>query len=104
MSWIRQRNEVKLDLLQSLARSQRALARMIEALADVTEQSSETAANLKDNIHSITEYQRAMAEKVMGITLPDSVRRSKGLSQPWTNEQVGVTPHAAQYPNNHKEN
>jgi uncharacterized protein YfaP (DUF2135 family) len=90
MSWIRRQLEVKLDLLESLARSQRALSRMIESLADVTVQSADTAANLKDNIHAIAEYQKVMAEKVMGISMPDAIRRSGRLTRPWTNEQAGV--------------
>ncbi|WP_127578764.1 hypothetical protein [Paenibacillus koleovorans] len=89
MTWISERAELKLDMLHSLARSQKALARMIESLADVTEQSIDTAAGLRENIRAIAEYQRTMAEKVAEIELPDTVRRSTP-SSPWTNGSLRV--------------
>ncbi|WP_068605532.1 hypothetical protein [Paenibacillus swuensis] len=69
-------NAIKLDILRSLARSQKALARMIEQVADVTERSHKTAGHLCDNIQSISHYQRSIMLKMIGIRIK---RRRRGL-------------------------
>ncbi len=80
-SIIEQKNEVKLDLLKSLARSQKALARIIETVSIVTEVSPETARKLADHIYLIEEYQRNLTRKLTGIKVYD--RKSKEPSAPW---------------------
>lgn len=59
----------KLRLIDSIAKSQTAMARILDSLADVSDQSAETARHLAHNIQALTRYQQAMAETVCGITL-----------------------------------
>lgn len=60
---------VKLEFIRSIARSQTAMARILESLADVSEHSGETAAHLAHNISAITKYQHTMAQTVCGVSL-----------------------------------
>lgn len=61
--------EAKQELILSIARSQTAMARILESLADVSEHSRETAAHLAHNISTLTRYQHTMAQTVCGISL-----------------------------------
>lgn len=62
-------NRLKLDILESLARSQKALARMIENMADVTGQSDAASRELVSNAKWIGKYQIALAEKMTGMRI-----------------------------------
>ncbi|MUG44098.1 hypothetical protein [Paenibacillus woosongensis] len=59
----------KLRLIDSIARSQTAMARILDSLADVTDHSAETARRLAHNIQVLARYQQAIAQTVCGITL-----------------------------------
>ncbi|WP_055109173.1 hypothetical protein [Paenibacillus ihumii] len=59
----------KLRLIDSIAKSQMAMARILDSLADVSDHSAETARHLTQNIQALTKYQQAIAETVCGITL-----------------------------------
>lgn len=59
----------KQDLIRAIARSQTAMARILESLADVSTESRETATHLAQNIATLTEYQRTMAQAVCGVSL-----------------------------------
>ncbi|WP_019532826.1 hypothetical protein [Paenibacillus ginsengihumi] len=58
---------VKLHILQSLARSQRALARMIESMADLSEISGAAARDLAEHAEAIARCQRAIAANIAGV-------------------------------------
>lgn len=88
MGLIRKHNEIKVDILESLSRSQRALARIIESIADISEASEETARNLQQNIEAITRYQETLMVKLFGIR-PAKVRSSPP-AKPWTNASLKV--------------
>lgn len=60
---------VKLKLIDSIAQSQVAMARMMNSLADITGHSEATARHLAENISILTKYQDAMARTICGITL-----------------------------------
>lgn len=59
----------KLRLIDSIAKSQTAMARILDSLADVSDHSAEAARHLAQNIQTLTRYQQAIAETVCGITL-----------------------------------
>ncbi|MNW59010.1 hypothetical protein D3C74_369060 [compost metagenome] len=59
----------KLGLIESIAQSQVAMARIMSSMADITEHSETTARHLAENIKVLTKYQDAMARTVCGITL-----------------------------------
>lgn len=59
----------KLRLVDSIAKSQTAMARILDSLADVSDHSAETARHLAQNIQVLTKYQQAIAQTVCGITL-----------------------------------
>lgn len=60
--------EAKLRFIDSISQSQQAMARILGSLADVTEQSGETARHLLHNIEKLAKYQEAMARTVCGLT------------------------------------
>jgi len=62
-------NEIKLDILHTLSRCQRALADIMENMAAHTEGNAELAKHLQQNIEVIEKYQRAVAEKMMGLRI-----------------------------------
>ncbi|WP_426448789.1 hypothetical protein ACP26L_29300 [Paenibacillus sp. S-38] len=79
--------EIKLDMLHSLARSQRALARMLEAVAEVGVSTEAAARHLADNLQAISAYQRAMTVKITGLTV--GRRRRRGVpGRPWLSRRV----------------
>jgi hypothetical protein len=88
MSLGTKQNEIKLDILQSLAMSQKALARMIENIADVTDHSVGISKYLMENIEIISKYQRALTVKLTGMTFPE---RKKGKpAKPWIYQQINM--------------
>ena len=109
MSFYSKQNEAKLHILQSLARSQRALARMIEALADVQEEKARRLAadarsdrssapssaggglqgldrELTESIKAITSCQKVLAAKIAGIRI-GRLRRSQP-GKVWLNRSL----------------
>lgn len=88
MGLIRKHHELQLDILDSLARSQKALARIIESLADISATSGETARRVQVNIEAITRYQESLMVKLCGIR-PNRVRTSPP-SKPWINRAMHV--------------
>lgn len=82
--WNRER--VELHMLISLARSQRALSRMIESIADHIEGSEQLAGHVADNLKTISDYQRALMLK-----LTNQSRRTRVVGKPgkpWINKLV----------------
>ncbi|NHN30190.1 hypothetical protein G9U52_10130 [Paenibacillus sp. S3N08] len=77
---------IKLHLLTSLARSQRALTHMLESVADVSTNSKETAQQLADNIEVISKYQRQLTAKITGITIRRRARTQGRNGKPWLNQ------------------
>ncbi|MFB6366736.1 hypothetical protein ACFCP7_22250 [Paenibacillus elgii] len=86
MNWYEEENKVKLHILHSLARSQRALARMIESMADVVGGSEAAARNLLAHMEAISRYQRQIAVKMTGVRIRRLRRGSPG--RPWLGKEV----------------
>ncbi|MGQ7885124.1 hypothetical protein [Paenibacillus sp. WC2504] len=79
---------IKLDILESLARSQRALARIIESVADSVESSPQLAGQIADNLTAIVSYQRILTKKIVGLRI--RVKQKGTAKQPWLNANTGV--------------
>jgi two-component sensor histidine kinase len=92
MNWHEAENKLKLHLLHSLARSQRALARIIESMAAVAEGkansgSSEAAAEkVVEQLEAISRYQRQLTEKISGVRIRKFRRGLPG--KPWLNDSL----------------
>jgi hypothetical protein len=71
-------NELKLDILGSLARSQRALADMLEGVAALTGESPEAADQLRRQVEVLVRCQTVLAEKICGIRISRIVRGRPG--------------------------
>ncbi|NEW04433.1 hypothetical protein GK047_00140 [Paenibacillus sp. SYP-B3998] len=82
------RDSIELHMLTSLARSQRALCRMLESVADQVEASQQLAQHLSENMEMISNYQRALIQKITKLT---PRKRSTGKpADPWINKLVAV--------------
>lgn len=104
MNIIEKQNEAKLHILNSLARSQRALAKMVESMAEIYSVSGEkSGANSKEAGHSasglpafnrdlveqmraLAGYQKILAGKIAGIR-PRRIRKSKP-GKVWLNDRI----------------
>ncbi|WP_025692261.1 hypothetical protein [Paenibacillus zanthoxyli] len=72
---------VKLEMIRSIARSQAALAAILETIADLTGHSELAARKLCDNVRVLSEYQSAMCRMMSGISLH---QHKEGIpSAPW---------------------
>jgi len=60
---------VKLEMIRSIARSQAALATILESIAELTEHSELTARKLSENVRVLSQYQSAMCRMMSGISL-----------------------------------
>ena len=85
---------VKHKLIDSIAMSQTALARILSSLADMSEHSLDTARHLAQNIEILAKYQNAIARSVCGISLH---RVHYGTpSSPWITKSCYKATDAAQ--------
>lgn len=73
-----QENKIKLDILGSLARSQSALADMLEGIAALTSESADQAAELRRQVEVLVRCQTVLAEKICGIRIARIVRGKPG--------------------------
>lgn len=78
--------KLKLHILESLARSQRALAVMMESMSEVVKGSQDIAKGLAEQIESISRYQREIAVKMIGVKIRRK-KRSKPV-KPWLNRKL----------------
>ncbi|TYP69848.1 hypothetical protein [Paenibacillus methanolicus] len=67
MSLLTREWEAKIELIRSIAQSQRAIARILDSVADVAGHSPEMARKVYDNVESMTAFQQTLAEKVAGM-------------------------------------
>ncbi|WP_274649451.1 hypothetical protein [Paenibacillus humicola] len=80
--------EARIELLRSIANSQRAIARILDSVADVSGHSPGMAKSIRENIRSLTAMQLTMAESAVGVKL----RRPKcgRPARPWLHEAVSA--------------
>ncbi|OBZ13372.1 MULTISPECIES: hypothetical protein [Bacillales] len=90
MSGITTEREARADFLASLARSQHALARILESVADVADQSPDTAKLLRDNVRSLTDLQETIAEAATGLAWRRRVKRRGKPVKPWLQPQLTI--------------
>lgn len=82
----------KLTLLESIAQSQAAMARILDTLADITSYSEETAVHLAHEAERMTRYQEAMMKMLAGLSLPPQYF---GVPEPpWINTDLAVAVEA----------
>ncbi|WP_458123910.1 hypothetical protein [Paenibacillus sp. Z3-2] len=81
MSLMRREQEAKLALIESIAHSQEALARILDSVASVTAHSEVSARSLAENIRLLSRYQEEMSRMVTGIRLARIQHGEPGL--PW---------------------
>ena len=72
-------HEARVAMISSIARSQEALAGILENIAEVSAHSDVTAKRLAENIRLLTGYQSVMTEMLTGIPR----NRTKRGSSPW---------------------
>jgi hypothetical protein len=75
------KEQLKLDILESLARSQRALAHIMEQISDVAESSPDIAKEFLRNAATMTRYQKSIAAKLCSVRFPRVCRGKPG--KPW---------------------
>ncbi|MNB78220.1 hypothetical protein D3C81_267270 [compost metagenome] len=81
---------VKLEMIRSIARSQAALAAILESVAEVTGHSELAARRLCENVRVLSEYQSAMCRMMSGISLPRP--REGEPSSPWLAQATRIGP------------
>ncbi|MEI7028214.1 hypothetical protein [Paenibacillus sp. y28] len=80
------RERLKLDLLESLVRSQQALAVMLENTAGAIVHAQAADSQLRDNLVKISMYQRVLADKMMNVRV--FTNRGGHPALPWLHPQV----------------
>ncbi|RUS44644.1 hypothetical protein [Cohnella sp. AR92] len=80
--------EVKLTLLQSIARSQEALARILESVADVAVHSEPSAVVMREHVRELSNLQAALVEAVTGQRW--KAPRIGRASPPWLSRKLRV--------------
>ncbi|SFK71700.1 hypothetical protein SAMN03159341_101238 [Paenibacillus sp. 1_12] len=108
-AYVHEQQRIQQHILTSLARSQRALTQMLEAVADITQQSAdaqissesiisnpkETVQRVVDHIQLISNYQRQLAAKITGISIQRRVRVRGHNGKPWLNHEHIAELHQA---------
>ncbi|MFC3800537.1 hypothetical protein [Cohnella sp. GCM10012308] len=80
--------EAKLAMLRAIARSQEAMARMLESAADVSATGIPSAAALREHVRVLTGLQAEMARSVTGVSwAPPKQGRPAG---PWLKKAAAV--------------
>ena len=74
-----QEHAARVAMISSIARSQEALAGILENIAEVSAHSDVTARKLAENIRLLTGYQSVMTEMIAGIPLN---RTKRGILLP----------------------
>jgi len=92
MSLVMKEWEARIELIRSIARSQQAMARILDSVADIAEHSPGMAKSIRENVRSLTAMQLAMTETVTGVRM----RRPQtgNPAKPWLHEGL-YTPYAA---------
>jgi hypothetical protein len=80
--------EARAAFIASLARSQEALARILDSIADVADCSPDTAKLLRDNVRSLTGMQETIAEAVTSLAWRRRINRQGNPAAPWLKHQL----------------
>ena len=82
---IQREHEAEIAMVSSTARSQQALASILESIAEVTAHSETTSRTLAENIRLLIDYQSVMAEMLTGI--PFNRFKLGSPASPWINSE-----------------
>lgn len=82
--------EARIAFLAALARSQNALASMLESMAEITDSSPYASKLLRDNVSSLTAMQESIAESVTGLAWRKRIRRKGRPAQPWLQPKLSI--------------
>ena len=82
MNLLQKEWEARIELIRSIAKSQQAVARILESIADVSGHSPEMAKALRDNVASLTAMQLSMAETIAGMQMKSAKKRGSPV-KPW---------------------
>lgn len=80
--------EARIAFLASLAKSQEALARILNSVAEVADCSPDTAKLLRDNVRSLTSMQETIAEAVTSLAWRRRIKRRGKPAKPWLQHQL----------------
>ncbi|ASR46124.1 hypothetical protein B4V02_05175 [Paenibacillus kribbensis] len=78
---MRREREIKLDMLESIAASQHAVARMLNSLADLTPHADVSTTRLEETIRILSNYQGEITQMLAGIPLRRQVYGKP--TRPW---------------------
>ncbi|WP_373229484.1 hypothetical protein [Cohnella sp.] len=78
--------EIKLQLMGAISRSQEALAKILESVADVTQATGVSSASLHEHVRVLTGMQSALLRAVYGTSWRPPVRGKP--ASPWLSEAV----------------
>lgn len=82
MNLLQKEWEARIELIRSIAKSQQAVARILDSVADVSGHSPEMAKSIRDNVASLTAMQLTMAETIAGIQMKHPKKRGSPV-KPW---------------------
>lgn len=80
--------EARAALIASLAKSQEALARILDSIADVADCSPDTAKLLRDNVRSLTGMQETIADAVTSLSWRRRIKWQGKPAAPWLQPQL----------------
>ncbi|MEB3100426.1 hypothetical protein [Ferviditalea candida] len=90
MSILSRENEIKLDILGSLARSQQALSLILESMAGAAGAVSPDADAVFKYLRTIAKHQQILTEKITGMEIR---KVETGVpARQWLNEKLGILP------------
>ncbi|MBW7474520.1 hypothetical protein K0T92_07160 [Paenibacillus oenotherae] len=84
MSLLRKEQESRIELIRSIARSQGAIARILDSIADISEHTPEVKKSIRENMRSLTAMQLTMAETVSGLRMRRV--RQGSPARPWLHQ------------------
>ena len=92
--WLLDRRAIKaqIAMMEAMARSQAAVARMLECAADAAEEAKLPATLIRQELRALAEAQSAMTAVVAG-TVPRRPKRGGPPAPPWLHPQAGRGAH-----------
>lgn len=86
MNRLEREHSIKLELLESIAVSHKALARMLSCAADITERTGMSAVHSQDYLRVIARCQLSLVRRLTRLTFPSVRRGTPG--KVWLNRRI----------------
>lgn len=93
MNMIQKENELRLEILTAVARSQRALATMAETVSVYHAHNSSEHNETAHQLQVLARYQISLAEKILGISIRNT--RNGTPRDPWLDKTIRTPRQAA---------